>query len=310
MKRARWRNHIGLPVLLLTALLSAAVTPAAMSAGLRLAASPGIDCLTVTPLAAARAALAPASDGIVTHLESKISKRGELTGRVLSAQTASGRALAIALPVESFIGPLIGGLVVYTRHLAATGSEVRALNLATGCDVRLAAPPEIVRSAVLDRSAEFAYVHSVTGGDRADAGVVRYDLDSGIAVHVLGPVRPPDGFGPIFGTDLRWSIAGDQLAVQSCGYSRCLTRVLDVATGGVSTLDDPEQGGFIALTNAHLVTFASCPGMPCAVLTTDLASGAVTVLEEEAVGVHIESSGTTGAMVWIETPAGDVEVVQ
>jgi hypothetical protein len=82
--------------------------------------------------------------------------------------------------------------------------------------------------------------------------------------------------GPIFGTELHWSVDGLALAVQSCGIAECLTRVLDVE-GGIRTYDAPGQGQFIELNEAQLITYAACGGMPCAVIATDLATGIVEV---------------------------------
>ena len=311
MNRARWRNRFGLPVLLMTALLSSFLTPAALSAGLRPAAPVSVDCGAITPASAARDALATSGRSAATvRAQPQIAKRGELIGRNLSAQTATGRVVSISLPAESFIGPAVGDLVVYSRYLAGTGSEVRALSLASGCDVRLAKPAEIVRSALVDRSGAFLYVHSVARSGRADAGVVRYDLASGTSVQVLEPIRPGSEFGLIYGTDLRWSVAGDRLAVQSCGFDHCLTRVLEIATGNVATFDASGQGAFLGLTNAHLVTFAECDGLPCAVLSTDLVTGSASVLAAEAFSAQLKASNGRAAVVSIETSAGVVEVVQ
>ena len=310
MKRARWRNRVGLPALLMTALMSTAVTPAAMSAGLRPAEPVAIDCQTVTPATAATSANArPDGRRVAARVLPQIAGSGQLTGRTITGRTVAGREISISLPVESFVAPAVGDMVLYTRHSVATGSEVRALNLASGCDILLAAPAHIVRSAILDQSATHIYVHSVTRGARADAGVTRYELASGNSTQALAPVRLRAGFGPIFGTDLRWSVAGNSLAVQSCGFSRCLTRVLEATSGKVATYT-VGQGAFIGLTDAHLITFGQCPGLPCAVLSTDLATGSVSVLAPEGFSAQLKASGNGTAIVSIETSAGVVEVVQ
>lgn len=308
MDRARWRDRAAMSALLLTAMISTAVTPTALSAGLRPQDPVAVDCLTVTPAAAARAALvSPNARAATVGVQAQVDRRGELTGRVIQAQSRAGSPLSIVLPAESFVGPAVGDLIVYTRHKAGA-SEVRALNLANGCDTRLAAPTEIVRSAVIDPTAASVYVHSVTRDARADAGVVRYDLVTGRPARILPPLRPPAGFGPIFATSLKWSLTGDNLGVQSCGFSRCLTRVADVTTGAIATFDRPGQGAFIGLTTGQLLTFADCPGQPCAVLSTDVASGAVWVIAEEAYSAEIQSDGRARTVLTIETPAGLEEV--
>lgn len=311
MKRARWRDRAGLPALLLIALMSTAMTPAAMTAGLGPAALSGADCRSTTPATAARDALdPPRGQGGSARVLAQLTMRGELIGRVLSVKTDAGTAVSVTLPVESFVGPTQGDLVVYTRNAPVAGSEVRALSLASGCDVKLASPSEIVRSAVLDPIASAVYVHSVTRLGRADAGVTRYDLLMGDAIQVLPALRPADDFGPIFGTDLKWSVDSGALAVQSCGFSACLTRVLDVATGGVSTYDEPGQGASIGLTADHLVTFADCLGLPCAVLSTNLETGNVAVLAAEALSATLIPRADGRAIVSIQTRAGNLEVLQ
>lgn len=310
MDRARRRDRAALPALLLTAMMSTAVTPAAISAGLR-PASPVVDCRTVTPATAARAAQASLNARAATvRVRARLHGRGELTGRVVTAQSEMGLPLSIVLPAESFVGPAVGDLIVYTRHSTGGGSEVRALDLSNGCDTRLAAPPEIVRSALIDPTAASVYVHSVTRAGRVDAGVTRYDLVNGKPATVLPPFRSPEGFGPIFATDLRWGLGTGALAVQSCGFSRCVTRVAEVVTGQIATFDRPGQGAFIGLTPRHLVTFAACPGLPCPVLSTDVVTGVVTVIAEEAYSAEIQSTGPGGTVIKIETAAGPVEVIQ
>ena len=102
----------------------------------------------------------------------------------------------------------------------------------------------------------------------------RFDLASGATALVVPPLRPSDDFGPIFGTELHWSVDGSHLAVQSCGFSLCLTRVLDAASGVLATFDEDSQGAFIGLTVDHLLTYGECPGLPCEVVSTDLGTGA------------------------------------
>ncbi len=311
MEPARRRDRVGLPALLLAALISTAITPAVLSAGLKPGVPAAPDCGGVTPATAARAALGGAGTRAGSaRVQQQIARRGELTGRVLSVQLANGAAVNVNLPVESHVGKATGDLILYTRHTAAAGSEVRALNLASGCDVSLATPTEIVRSGVLDQAANFLYVHSVSRGSRADAGVVRFELATGRQTQVVAPLRPADDFGPIFGTGLHWSIDGAALAVQSCGFASCLTRFMDVATGKVKRLDAAGQGAFIGLTAGHLVTFAACAGLPCDVLGTDLATGAVTVLAVDAFAAELTPVGAGRALVSIQTSAGSLEVLQ
>lgn len=309
MGLARLSGRVGPPIfLLLPAMLLTAALPTAFSAAAR--APDRVDCQSVTPAVAARSALT-SSTGVQasSSIRGQLNAEGELIGRSLTAQSGAGQPLVVMLPTESFVGRPSGDLVVYTRYTSTAGSEVRALNPVTQCDTRLATPSEIVRSAVLDKTASALFVHSVTRANRADAGIVRYVLQSGSAARVVAPLQSSEVFGPIFGTDLRWSVDGDALAVQSCGFHACLTRVLDLWTGSVSEYATPGQGAFIALTQDHLVTFAACGGLPCDVLSTDLASGVVAVLASDASDVQSRQVGSSASLT-IQTSAGQVEVIQ
>jgi len=226
---------------------------------------------------AARAANDGSNRGLKATGRSQLSKRGELTGRALNARTAGGAQVAVELPVESFVGESVDDLVIYTKYTPATGSQVRALDLITGCDSLLASPSEIVRSALLSPDGLSLYVHSVKKSGRADAGVTRFDLASSAVTVVVPPLKPNDRIGPIFGTELHFRDDGGALAVQSCGFGECLTRVLDVASGAIATYDQPDQGQLVSLDDKHLVTYAACGAMPCDLLSIDLATHAVEV---------------------------------
>jgi hypothetical protein len=270
VKRA---DRIGLLVLLLTAMTLTALTPAALSAGLWPVSRAGVACVTTSPAVAARAASDGSNRGLEATGRSVLGKRGEIVGRSLSARAANGAQLAVELPVESFVGDAVDDLVVYTTYVPSTGSQVRGLDLVTGCDSLLASPSEIVRSAALSDDGASVYVHSVTKSGRADAGVTRFDLASGSAAQVVPPLRPNDRLGPIFGTELHFRPDGRALAVQSCGMSACLTRVVDLVSGSVATYDNSGQGEFVSIDEQRLVTYTACGGMPCDLISIDLATG-------------------------------------
>ena len=122
-------------------------------------------------------------------------------------------------------------------------------------------------------------------------------------------MQPSEEFGPIFGTDLRWSVDGNALAVQSCGFEACLTRVLDLWTASATEYAAPDQGAFIALSDEHLITYAACGGLPCDVLSTDVETGAITVIAEDAIDVQSTAVGSAVSLT-IQTAAGQIEVVQ
>src|SRR5687768_16410423 len=249
MERARWRDRFGPPSLFMTtALLIAAAFPAALTAGSPTQAvgpsAAGCRAFAGAP-AIARAATTPRALGATVRDEAQLTGAGEMTGRRLSLQTSVGVPVGVSLPSESFVAPATGNVEVYGLNSAATGSEVHAVDLATGCDVLLARPAEVVRSALLDAHGTSLFVHAVTGLGRSDAGVTRHDLATG-ATNLAVPALPAsEHFGPTFGTELRWSLDGGSLAVQSCGIANCRTRILDTQTGVVATVDEPGHGPLV-----------------------------------------------------------------
>ena len=57
------------------------------------------------------------------------------------------------------------------------------------------------------------------------------------------PPPAPDGrFGRTWSTEFAWDLAGDRLAVQSCGDVACRTRILDPDGGPTAMLDAPDLG--------------------------------------------------------------------
>jgi hypothetical protein len=307
MSRARWRNQIDPPVVLGTALLLTAVVSAS-SIGAAAAGPLPVGCPPVAEITQAAARQIPV-DAQPPSVSADLTAAGEFTGQTLSLATQLGPR-SIGLPAESFVGRPVGELVVYTSYTPARGSAVRLVDLATGCDVLAASPAEIVRSAVVSPDGGQVYVHSVTRAGRRDNGVQRVELATGASELVVPPLPPSDEFGPTFATELRWSLNGSHLAVQSCSFEACRTRVLAVADGGLATFDAPGQGALVGLTDSHLVTFAACPGLPCAVLSIDLASGQTAVLAEVAWSAALESGPGGSGAVTIETAAGTTEVTQ
>jgi hypothetical protein len=105
-------------------------------------------------------------------------------------------------------------------------------------------------------------------------------------------------------------VDGSHLAVQSCGFSLCLTRVLDAASGVLATFAGDNQGAFIGLTVDHLLTYGGCPGLPCEVVSTDLGTGRVSLLANDASAASLVARPDGHALVTIETDAGSKEVLQ
>ncbi|HSH21643.1 MAG TPA: hypothetical protein VK992_03370 [Candidatus Caenarcaniphilales bacterium] len=239
--------------------------------------------------------------------EFAVNASGLLTGRRLGFEPRAGRKVAITLPPESFVSPVVGDVIVYGWHSPTVGSEIRAISVDSGCDLLLLRLPDAVRSALLDRSGGALYVHAVAAADRRDLGVTRHELATGHRDLVVGPLPSSEVFGPTFATELRWSVDGEALAVQSCGMSACRTRVLDVTTGVLSSYEGSGHGALVGVTADRLYVFDRCHWSPCRVLAIDLDSGVASEIAEEAFSASLVTEAGR-QVLRIDTAAGRQEV--
>ena len=306
MHRARWRTFIRPPLIPPLVVMGTAVLISLAAAQLAAAAplfrtSAAADCSTAGAAARAMARHSAAAPSVTQKLDG----RGEFSGRGLAL---AGRAV-LTLPVDLFVGQPAGDALVYTLSTGGR-SEIHLVDMGAGCDTIVARPAGVARSAVLDPSGGAVYVHSVTFPARADAGVMRYATDGSAATQVVPSLADNARFGLNFATRLGWSSDGAALFVQSCGASQCRTRLLDVASGAIATYDGDGQGPVIGVSASHLVAYAACGGLPCAVLSIDRATGAESSLVDVAWSTTFAATGSGNAVVRIETAAGTVEVPQ
>jgi len=299
MVGAKWRDRIGPSSILLgSALILTAAIPAATAYVSRTAA-PAIVC-PASPAKAARAVQRPGSvNDFNARAETRVTARGELIGRVLRLARGQEPPIVVPLPPESFIAESTGEALVYTRSGGGTGSEVHVVNVRTGCDTIVARPPEIARSAILAADGSAVYAHSVTRAGRKDAGVERHDLATGAVTQAVPALIPSAELGPVFATELRWALERGSLTVQSCGFARCTSRILDIATSELATVGGHNQGALIATTGQSLITFATCPGRPCPVLSFDIETGTSQTLADEAFGASIDTRPDGSAVLVI-----------
>jgi hypothetical protein len=290
-------------------LIVTAALPTAGAAVMGRGSIVGVTC-PATAYAAAGAA-SNRADGrpYKVRTDARLSQRGELTGRLLRVERGGDAALEVELPAESSVAERVGDVLTYTRSGGGRGSEVHLFNVVTGCDTTVARPSEIVRSAILDSNGEAVYVHSVARTGRRDAGVERHDLRTGSVSLVVPALEPQSALGPIHGTQLMWSLTGTDLAVQSCGFARCLTRILDVSTAELTTVDAPGQGALIAVSNDSLITFGTCLGLPCSVYAFERETGTQTLVAQDALGAAISDPPDRGPVLTISTAEGFVEVI-
>jgi hypothetical protein len=114
-------------------------------------------------------------------------------------------------------------------------------------------------------------------------------------------------FGITFNTSLRWSLDGDALGVQSCGFAKCRTRLLQLASGAIDTFSDEAQGQIIGLTAAKLVTFDACPDLPCGLAAIDRPTRTKTDFDIDAYGASL-GEDALGAVISVVTAAGTKEI--
>jgi hypothetical protein len=286
------------------ALLSIAAMIQMTSPGQPVAAA---SCVAVPEALRAAISARPASAAAVRVAE-RVSVAGEYLGRTVEIKTSSGKSLELDLPAESSVGAVHDNVVTYTR-VQRGRSEVHAIDAVIGCDYVIAQPSGVVRSALIDSSGDAVYVHAVAGRDRADAGVTRHAIGGGPAVLVVPPLPVDDRFGPTFGTQLAWGVDGTTLAVQSCGFAACRTRLLDTVTGEMQVIDDRPHGALIGVTSDHVVAHEACHWQPCAVLSIERATGTVAVLHDEAYEAALVTRADGRVAVRIETTAAALEVL-
>ena len=126
---------------------------------------------------------------------------------------------------------------------------------------------------------------------------------------MLAPIADDGRFGKTFATEFTWDVAGDRLAVQSCGELACRTRVVAPRGGSSAFLDDPDLGPIIGLDGDRLVTYASCRGLPCPIVSSDLGSGQRRVLAT-ASGIGVVVATPNGARLVHEIGVGSARTLR
>lgn len=202
---------------------------------------------------------------------------GAIVGQLLLAASAtSDRPVRVALDREAFAwGPRSGLILAGSDDGAA--STLFMLDPGERCTVLVGDSSDVIRRAVVEPGATAIVEYRVDRATRADLGVWRRPMDGGAATRILPPIEPDGEFGITWSTEMAWSTGGDRLVVQSCGERACRSRVLG-PRGDIALVADPDQGSLVGLDGDRLVTLGACPGLPCALRSTDLATGMSDVL--------------------------------
>jgi len=322
MSEVRWIARLGAPLVVASLAFAASgappglglvsLTAPAAPAARSLAACPAEPGAAGTP---ARGAAHPALGRRAWFtLTERLDARGTLLGwRFRSGPLAASPAIDVDVEAESFADGPDGGIVVL-GHDDGTISDVDMIDAGSGCSLASATSRYLVRGAVRGAATGDMFVHRLDRVTRADLGVVRVRgdlLSEGTAVDIdaaADPAIPPlpadERFGPTWSTRMAASPDGRTFAVQSCGAIECRTRLLDVATGVVTTVDQPGQGELIGLTDGALVAWATCDSLPCPVVGIDTTTGATRTLADFATAAVLVRRESRTRVVVEEPEAG------
>ena len=297
----RWVRWVGPGVVALAAVAS--LGSAAAGAGPQSWAPPPCDPASGGPAARAAAAT-PAALGDLRlapwyRLDPVLDRAGALQGQRLALGTDGARGSAfLDLPPESFAAGPFGGLVLVGRD-DGKSSRLSAVDVVGACAYALAEETDVIRRATIDRTGTTLYEMRVDRSTRADLGIWSRPVDgTGPAVRILDPIPSDDRFGRTFTTELTWDLAGDRLAVQSCGEAACRVRVYDPRGGPTRTVDDPELGMLVGVDGDQLAVYRACPGLPCPILDVDLRNGDRQVLVDAAAAAAIVATDDGSRLVY------------
>jgi hypothetical protein len=238
------------------------------------------------------------------RLDPILDREGALSGQHLTIGLDGDRtARTLDLAREAFTaGPF--GAVVLVGSDDGTRSHLQALDVASGCAWSIADEHDVIRRATIDPTGSFIYEMRVDRATRADLGIWRRSVAGTEAIQrVLDGLPADERFGRTFSTEFTWDVAGDRLAVQSCGELSCRMRVFSPGGDPVVMLDSPGLGTIVGLDGDRAVTYEACRGLPCPILSTDLGTGDRQVLAA-ASGLAVVIPTTEGARLVHETGGG------
>ena len=166
------------------------------------------------------------------------------------------------LPVESFAaGPF--GRTVLTGADDGAASRLGLVDVAGGCSWLVATERDVIRRATIDPAGGADLRDACRSSHPRRPRDLAPPLDGAApAERILDPIGADVRFGITFSTEFTWDLAGDRLAVQSCGEFACRTRLLDPRGGPVPMLDAPDLGLLVGVDGDRVVTYGDCQGCP------------------------------------------------
>jgi len=293
MSKRRWPVFVGPPLVLIAAMLMVA-RPEPVAEAARPSVIKGIS--SCVPAEALVGSVDARPGSWWTSVE-RLDAAGTLLGRRLavgaSTDTTAG---GLDLPAESSISGPVGGLIVVTAD-DGSRSTVRVVSTVAGCGLVIHETDAVVRTAILNRHDRSVLAHLVDRATRADLGTWRLAIAAGGAAEAR-LVAPPLGdlarsVGTVWGTGLVLDAQGAHLAVQSCTDLGCLTRVFDLRHPGAAAvvIKGAAEGPMLGFAGETLVTWAACPGYPCAILAWDPATSRSRTLLTAATAAAMTSDG-------------------
>jgi hypothetical protein len=230
---------------------------------------------------------------------------GALVGmRVAVGDGGSSRPRLLELDPESFVaGPFSNILLVGSDDGSA--STLHLIDVTRACAWPVASSDAVIRRATLAPDGSAIVESRVERATRADLGVFLRPLDgSNGERRLLAPIPADARFGPTWSTELLWSTDGASLAVQSCGERACRTRILDMGSGAVRTIDDPGLADMVGLADGRLVVHAACGGLPCPLVAVSVDDGRQVILDDTA-GQAVLAMDADGAPVVVHEVDAD-----
>jgi hypothetical protein len=214
----------------------------------------------------------------------RLDRAGALQGQRLALGLDGERTSRILdLPPESFAaGPF--GDVVLVGSDDGSASRLAALDVAGECSWSVAEEVEaVIRRATIDPRGETVYEMRVDRATRTDLGIWARPLDgSRPAVRIVEPIEVDARFGRTYSTEFAWDLAGQRLAIQSCGELACRTRVYDPAGGPIRSVVETDLGEVVGLAGDDLAIYGACRGWPCPVFAVNVETGRRRVVADGA----------------------------
>lgn len=289
MVESRWLRWIGPGVIALGAVGLIASTTAGAAARPwtpgRCAGPPGL--LASVAHDSRRGVLAELATVPWFRQDPVIDGAGDLRGQRVAIGLDGDRLIrSMDLPAESFAAGPFGRIVLVGSDDGIT-SRLGAVDVAAGCSWTITDERDVIRRATVDPTGTSIIEMRVDRVTRADLGIWLRPIDGRTrARRILDPIVPDGRFGRTWSTEFMWSLAGDRLAVQSCGEAACRTRIMGpdatAVAAGASLLDAPDLGLLVGVDGDDVVTYAACRGWPCPIIVTNLRSGERRTLVAEA----------------------------